>query len=1014
MIIWLEEKMMEQLKVQLDKPDIKYWPEVRWFMAEGLHTDQTLKKSIRMLYDAGFGATEFLALPDEGANDERYGWGSEEFVHDSHVIVEETTKRGMGASFTSGAHWATANLVTILPDDKAASKELSFTVEMVAPGQTRRGLLSKPGISMPAVTELILVAVIAGKRLGSTQIGAALDKDSLIVLTDKVTGERDLTWTAPNDGIYDLMTFWMHGTGQTSEPAKGKAYTINYVDRYGVDALIDYWDKVILTPELRENIKKNGRIQMYMDSLELQTYGNGGQFWGYTMLDEFKKRRGYDFTPYLPYAMRLSESIFPKTGLPRHYYESQDAEFTKKIRHDLYQVQTELYIENMLKPFKEWLNKNGIGLRAEISYGMPYEISIPGKYVDYIETETLEFASQLDAYRNLAGPAFLFNKLYSSETGAAKLNYMKGLPFYTQLILTQYAAGVSRTVLHGFSAIEGSESATHWPGHEGMDLAISERFSERQPSWRHYRDWTEVQSRFQFLLRQGMPKRDLAILRLDYHFNNHMAYYNGITHDVIYETMLMRANKGIYWQDMTLQNSGYTYDYFAPQLLEDDDVCFRNGVINPDGPAYRAVIVYQEDMPLSSAKRLLEWAKRGLKVLIVNGVAEMIRNEYYVTHINAASKTPYNDGGDAELTKVVAELKALPCVKELSSDKDTCAALQELGVKARSPFAEPNKKILTFTRADDNKRYLYLYNYMYTESESFTFTVGIEGEGQPYLVDCWANKVTAIGKYEIANGYTNVELTLAPGEAVFVVLDCNAEGAVHAVSGNGTVIRCGDVLKMVACKSGNYTVKLNNGLEIEKDIQVPDPICIPEWDIIVEDWNEGEKKIVEEDRGLGYVTREVYFETKKTKIDLGKTTLKPWKEYEAVGPEVSGLGCYTAVFTLPQGWNDANGAVLKIGSTNDNSVAVYVNGKKTPPVDTSKLTVDITEFLSLGENTVYIEIGSTLNNRMLQRKFYDNIALRPDILFDGKPMMMSHKVVTVQSYGLTGKTSICFYTKAVI
>ena len=85
--------MMEQLKAQLDKPDIKYWPEVRWFMAGGLHTDQTLKKSIRMLYDAGFGATEFLALPDEGANDDRYGWGSEEFVHDSHLQFSRTIKQ---------------------------------------------------------------------------------------------------------------------------------------------------------------------------------------------------------------------------------------------------------------------------------------------------------------------------------------------------------------------------------------------------------------------------------------------------------------------------------------------------------------------------------------------------------------------------------------------------------------------------------------------------------------------------------------------------------------------------------------------------------------------------------------------------------------------------------------------------------------------------------------------------------------------------------------------------------
>lgn len=33
---------MEWLKKNLEKPDIQYWPEVRWWLAEGFHTDETL------------------------------------------------------------------------------------------------------------------------------------------------------------------------------------------------------------------------------------------------------------------------------------------------------------------------------------------------------------------------------------------------------------------------------------------------------------------------------------------------------------------------------------------------------------------------------------------------------------------------------------------------------------------------------------------------------------------------------------------------------------------------------------------------------------------------------------------------------------------------------------------------------------------------------------------------------------------------------------------------------------
>jgi len=45
--------------------------------------------------------------------------------------------------------------------------------------------------------------------------------------------------------------------------------------------LIDYWDKEVLTQQMREHISQNDRVMMYMDSLELATKGKGGLFWGY-------------------------------------------------------------------------------------------------------------------------------------------------------------------------------------------------------------------------------------------------------------------------------------------------------------------------------------------------------------------------------------------------------------------------------------------------------------------------------------------------------------------------------------------------------------------------------------------------------------------------------------------------------------------------------------------------------------------------------------------------------------
>ena len=104
-------------------------PEVRWWLAEGLHTDETLRTEIEAAHRMGFGGMEFLAMDEGQVDHARYGWGSEEWVHDSAVVVAETTARGMAVSFTSGTNWSNANLPTITPESDAAAKELDMTVE---------------------------------------------------------------------------------------------------------------------------------------------------------------------------------------------------------------------------------------------------------------------------------------------------------------------------------------------------------------------------------------------------------------------------------------------------------------------------------------------------------------------------------------------------------------------------------------------------------------------------------------------------------------------------------------------------------------------------------------------------------------------------------------------------------------------------------------------------------------------------------------------------------------------
>lgn len=1024
------EKRKERFRMKkwekIEKPEIEYWPDVRWWLAEGLHTDQTLKKEVKSLHETGFGAIEFLAMEEPGADSKIYGWGSEEWVHDTHTLVSETTKRNMGVSLTSGTNWSNANLITITPDDKAAAKELDYMVEEMPAGTQRQGVIPKAVLTMPGVTKQELEAVVAIRKDSEKDGKQYLDKESAIVLTKEVR-EETLDWTAPEDGDYLLFFFWLHGTGQTAEPAVSTSYTINYIDKYGVEEFKKYWDRTVLTPELRADIEKNGRGMMYMDSLELGTFGKGGQFWGYHFREEFEARRGYDLTPCLPFILKEPGMMQP---VYNYYYFSEDKIFTEKLLNDLYQTMTDMYMENMLRPMQEWLHTHNMTLRAEISYGLPFEISQPGKYVDGIETESLEFASQIESYRNLAGPAHIYNRTYSSETGATLLNYMMGLDFYTQIIFTQFAAGVTKTVLHGYSSICGAEASTQWPGHEGMWPIFSERFGSRQPAFRHYKDWTAMLSRFQKLLRQGKSRADLGIIRLDYNFNNMI--FTGDEKE-IYEHQLMRGNEGFYWKDMTLQNAGYSWDYFAPQILEEDFVDYEEGALLPEGPGYRALIIYQDVLPVKTAEKLLRLAEKGMPILFVNGANETLRPfGVEKTYEKAAVMTPFLDQMDERLSEIVSKMKALPNVKEVENQVDTYKVLQEMGVHPRAEFAESNTQILTHVQENDGMKYVYLYNMQYTDEVAFSFKVKVEGTGKPYKIDCWNAEIEAIGSYDEVDGNTILEVTLAPGEARIYLLDTTKDSEKHVVKSNTcNIVKEDGKLYGIVTESGTYEANLSDGSKKSFTVNAPDDIVLPIWNLVIEDWNEGEKHEIVEDRGLGIISKEVYYDTKKDLISVGETELKPWKDIEAVGAQVSGVGIYTTAFTLPEDWETKNGAILKIGSTNKHALSVYVNGEKARAVDFDALQVDISELVAAGNNEVRVEVASSLNNRLLARGYYEQGANESAALAenannanlgtesedetpgaDMAPLFEIH--AEVKDYGMVGEVKIITYTKVEI
>jgi hypothetical protein len=241
--------------------------------------------------------------------------------------------------------------------------------------------------------------------------------------------------------------------------------------------------------------------------------------------------------------------------------------------------------------------------------------------------------------------------------------------------------------------------------------------------------------------------------------------------------------------------------------------------------------------------------------------------------------------------------------------------------------------------------------------------VALPGAGAAYRIDGWSGELRPHHGARHDGGRTLLTVTLTAGETVLFTVDRSAEPAPESAP------------------------------------VTPEPVAeIGEWAITVESWDAGEFEVITEDRGLGYESREVRPQTAITRLDAGTGPLRPWKDIPEVGPEVSGVGEYTATCTLDEP-TAGDRYLLDLGSTGGGLGSVQVNDGPVRGFDTSRPRVDVTADLQIGANTVRVRVSSSLNNRLLARGYYAKVV---DIVstFGGPGQRMQQ--TEVHDHGLLG------------
>ncbi len=268
----------------------------------------------------------------------------------------------MTVDITAGPSWPSA-VPSITPDSAGAIKELAYGLATVAPGTTFTGTPPAPALAprSAAVTQQKLVYVQAAKvTVAGAPPKTAYTLDGSTVTNVPIAADGTVSWTAPADGNWVLISYYERGSGQKPEGSAHTtpdSYVIDHFSQTGTKAITDFWDAA--HPHARDPLAARGRGRRAVRGLARARDRLGA-------VDAGLRRR-------LPAAARLQPAPVPAAGgqerregrLQLHRLD----DCRRRVRRDINLVLTNLYNENHLKPLKAWANALGLKLRVQ-PYGL--------------------------------------------------------------------------------------------------------------------------------------------------------------------------------------------------------------------------------------------------------------------------------------------------------------------------------------------------------------------------------------------------------------------------------------------------------------------------------------------------------------------------------------------------------------------------------------------------------------------------------------------------------------------
>ena len=241
--------------------------------------------------------------------------------------------------------------------------------------------------------------------------------------------------------------------------------------------------------------------------MELQQY----IFWSDDFLSEFKKRRGYDLTPYLAILRQsgYNDFYFSQPGGYPLFDVTNDGD---SIRADYWRTVSELIFEGFYHPFDEWAKKHTLLSRVQ-AHGAPADVLKLYGDARIPETEQLGGNNTTNFMKLASSAGYDYGrKLVSSESFV-----FHGNPYITtpESIKANsdklFVSGVNQIIYHGFPYdFDNGPKGIGWFPFQGQ---FSSHINEHNPIWPFIAKVNQYITRLQYVTQQGTDDLQIAIFR---------------------------------------------------------------------------------------------------------------------------------------------------------------------------------------------------------------------------------------------------------------------------------------------------------------------------------------------------------------------------------------------------------------------------------------------------------------------------------------------------------------------